>query len=319
MTEGRTRWLLAVVGAILAVALVVIAQPARIADLVTRADGMGLALAFAGCVLTSALRGVRLAVMLHPRIPARRAFAAVAVSQFAAATLPVRLGELAFVPLLARAGMPGTVTALSWLVLLRALDIAAFVVWAAAAAVWQGASITAGVAALAGGTLAAVLALRSGGALLGRLARRLRHRRVRTRAALRQALAVRREFLRLGRAPWRAVVVVASSLAAWGAIWATSIAALRAIGLAWPARTVLTGVIGASLGASVPLNVFGSFGTLEAGWTAALAASGVAPRDALAPGFVIHAWALVCYGVIAIAGFAVLARSKGTEKASRAR
>lgn len=319
MTEWRTRWLLFGGGAILAVALAAIATPARIVELVAHADGQGLAVAFVGCVLTFALRGVRLAVMLHPKLPARRAFAAVAVSQFAAATLPLRLGELVFVPVLVRAGMPGTVAALSWLVLLRALDIAAFVVWVVAAAVWQGASATAGIAVLGGLMLATFLALGSGGALLGRLTRRLRHRRRRIRSALRQALAVRREFLRLARTPWRALAVVVSSLAAWGAIWATSVAALRAIGLAWSARTVLMGVIGASLGASVPLNAFGSFGTLEAGWTAALAASGVAARDALAAGFVIHAWALVCYGVIAIAGFAVLARSKGTEKASRAR
>ncbi len=69
----------------------------------------------------------------------------------------------------------------------------------------------------------------------------------------------------------------------------------------------MVGVIGAGLGSLLPVNIVGSFGSQEAGWTAALAGVGVEPRAALAAGFACHLWSLAFNVVLGLAGAAALA------------
>ena len=64
------------------------------------------------------------------------------------------------------------------------------------------------------------------------------------------------------------------------------------MGLEWPPDSILLGMIGAALGASLPLNAVGTFGTQEAGWAAALATVGVPAKAALAAGFASHSWSV---------------------------
>jgi len=306
VSGGRARSsLLGLAGLLLAIALVVLASPGKILALVGTAQLEGVALALLwGCGVLLA-RSVRLAVLLAPNLPVGRAAAVVAVSQCAASVLPLRLGELALPPLLELAGVRGLVRGLAYAVLVRLLDVAALVVWAAVAVLTLGASAATGavLAALLAAVVAAmVLALR----LLPALARRWRRAGRARRAAVRQLLQVRRELRVLRRRPARAVVAFATSVAVWGALWGLTASLLTAMGRHWPAPAVLAGVVGAAVGSSLPINAVGSFGSLEAGWTAAAAAFGVPAAQALADGFATHLWSLAFSLLFAVPGLAFL-------------
>jgi len=312
-------WLLGGAGLVVAVALALVATPARIWGYAHHAAWPGPAVAFAWALLTTTARGVRLSLLVGRRTTVDRAVAAATVAQLAVATLPWRLGELALVPALRAAGLPGSLRAISVLVVTRVLDLATLLVWGVAAAVLLGAPIGLAPFALLGLAGAVWLAWRAGSALLARLAGGWRRAPGRRRSLLRQALQARRELRRAGRSPVRFGGAVACSLLAWAGVWGLCVALIRAMGLDWPAGAVLLGVIGASLVAVVPVNAVGSFGTLEAGWAASLAATGASAGEALASGFAVHLWSLLFSVLLGgLAGIWLAAR-RSTTSASHGR
>lgn len=290
---ARASWWLAALGAALAVGLLMVAQPAHVLDLLWRARWEGLLLALLGTSAIFAIRGWRLALLARPHLPVRRACVVVALAQVANGVLPLRLGELAFLPLLQFAGVPGTLRGLSLLVLGRVLDLAALLVWMVVAAALIGGSpaiALIGLAILLPGFVAGAI---FGLGWLRRVARSWRRRPGWRRRVLLQLLRVRQELTLLARSPTRAGGSVLLSLLLWGAHWGTTIALLRAMLLDWPPGPVLVGVAGGALGSSLPVNPVGNFGTQEAGWAAALAGVGVPAQQALAAGFACHFWSLV--------------------------
>jgi hypothetical protein len=295
------------VGAVLALGLLLLAEPANVVALARRLTWRGMAVSFAWSCMVLACRGARLSLLSGGRLTRTDGSAAIAVGQFAGAALPMRLGDVVLFMVLQSAGLPGAVRGASFVVLLRALDVAAVLTWAAVVGVWLGAS---GVVAAAGLTVVALLIVLVAARLLRlplQVVRRLRHRRGWLRRALGQALRVRHELRLVARSPLRVAAVVALSLLAWGGIWASTVAMLHGMGLHWPVRSVLLGVVGATLGAAVPINAVGNFGTLEAGWTAALVSVGVAPADALTAGFATHVWSLAFSFALFCAGAGWLA------------
>jgi uncharacterized membrane protein YbhN (UPF0104 family) len=142
---------------------------------------------------------------------------------------------------------------------------------------------------------------------LRRAARRWRRAGGVRRRTLRQLLQVRRELREAARSPLRAAGALLLSVAVWGGIWLYTTALVRAMGLTWPAAAVLLGVVGGAVGGALPVNALGSFGTQEAGWTAALAAVGVPAADALAAGFAAHLFSLTFNAVLGALGAACLA------------
>ena len=298
--------------------LALIATPERIWEYACQVSWPGPAVAFAWAVLTAVARGVRLSLLLGRRTSVDRAVAAATVTQLAVATLPWRAGELALVPALRAAGLPGTLRAISVLVVIRVLDVATLLVWGVAAAILLGASL--GVAPVALLTLvgAAWLAWRAGGALLTRVAGGWRRVAGLRRATLRQALRARRELRQAARSPARLGGAVFCSLLAWVGVWGLCVALVRSMGLDWSAGAVLLAVIGASLAAVVPINAVGSFGTLEAGWAASLAATGASAGEALASGFAVHLWSLLFSVVLGgLAGLWLAARPPTTSTSER--
>lgn len=268
------------------------ARPGQVLELARRTSPQSLAAAFGWATLVLLLRGVRLALLAGGRLGVGRASAVIAASQLPVTVLPMRLGELAFFPALRAAGVRGGVRGLGFLVLTRALDISGLLLWALAVGLWMRVPGLAAAAMLAAGAAGAVyLLLRASGAAR-RLLLRARRGRAWRKHILRQGIRVRREFLRIARSPWRAAAVAACSLGTWGGIWQLTVALLRGMGLAWPADSILLGVVGAAMGASIPLNAVGSFGTQEAGWAAALATLGVPAPAALAAGFASHSWSV---------------------------
>ncbi|MEP0773780.1 MAG: flippase-like domain-containing protein, partial [Acidobacteriota bacterium] len=299
--DRQRAWPLLLLGLVLAVGLLAVARPQHVVQLAIRAQPSGLAAAFAVTAAVAALRGLRLKVVVGRSLGALRALAVHAVTQFAAAVVPMRLGEAATLPLLHRAGVPGLLRGVSVVVTVRLLDLLALLVWATVAGLWLGAR-----GALAGTALVIVAATVLAVAavvqrFLAAAARRYRHASPRWRRVLRQALQVRAELKRLVATPGRAAAAMALSLAAWGGVWWVTVLLLRAMGLVWPAATVLWGTLGATLGAALPLNAVGNFGTLEAGWTAALTALGIPASQALAAGFATHAWSLLFNAALAAA------------------
>ncbi|MDD5562252.1 MAG: lysylphosphatidylglycerol synthase domain-containing protein [Thermoanaerobaculaceae bacterium] len=309
----RASWWLGGAGLALALALLGAAEPREVVALAAHARWPYLAAAFAlTCVLT-AVRGLRLRLLAGRELRPLRAAEVAAAAQLANAALPLRLGELAMVPLLQAAGVPGTVRGLSVLVVVRVVDLLALVAWAALAGGLAGGSPAAAVVTLV--LLAGILAAgwAAGVRTLRRLALAWRRRPGWRRRSLAQLLRVRRELRRLARSPLRGGAVAALSVAVWGGIWGVTWALVRAIGLDWAPLPLLVGVVGAGVGSSLPVNFVGSFGSQEAGWTAALAGVGVEPRAALAAGFACHLWSLVFTLALGLAGTVGLAaRQPGT-------
>ncbi len=307
--------ILILLGVALAGGLLYRSRPAAIAELLQRTDGRGVAVAFALMVAVLVLRATRLVVLLGGRIGLAAATGVTGVAQLASAVAPLRLGELAFVPLLRRAGVPGTLRALSFLALGRLLDLGAILLWAVVAALGAGRSPADALLVLACATAVGAAGLAAVQRLLLRVAHPWRRAGGLRRRILAQALRIRAEIGLLRRQPMRGVLAAALSFAAWGGVWALTTVLVHAMGLTWTANAVLTGVVGASLGASLPVNAAGNFGTLEAGWTAALAAAGVPAAEALPAGFATHLWGLVFNVALGTASVLLLVRRHGPRDA----
>lgn len=299
-TGWRRAWPLLLLGLLLAVALFVVASPGRILELAAQARLTGLAAAFLVTAAVAALRGVRLCVVVGPSLGTLRALGVHAVTQFAISVVPMHLGEAAILPLLHRAGVLGLLRGLSIILTVRLLDLLALLAWATVAGAWVGArGSTAGLLLV---TLAVVIlaAAALGERLLELLARRFRHASPRRRRVLGKLGRVRAELRQLVATPGRAVAAITLSFATWGGVWLATLLLLRAMGLHWPAASVLWGTLGATVGAALPVNAAGNFGTLEAGWAAALAALGIPTSEALAAGFATHAWSLAFNALLAV-------------------
>jgi hypothetical protein len=304
---ARASWWFGALGAALAVGLFLVAEPASVLALAARTRPACLLAAFLGTLALVVIRGARLSLLAGRALPPARGAAVAAAAQLASGVLPLRLGELALVPLLQAAGLPGAIRGLSLLVLTRVLDLGALLAWAVAAAAIVGGTPAVAVVGLAilllGFPLGAAIALR----WLRRVARTWRLRRGWRRRVVLQLLRVRRELTAAARSPARACGSAVLSLAVWGAIWAVTLALLRGMGLPWPPGRVLVGVVGAAVGASLPVNSVGNFGTQEAGWAAALAGAGVGAQQALAAGFACHLVVLVLSVPLGLGGAAYLA------------
>ncbi|MBZ5589955.1 MAG: flippase-like domain-containing protein [Acidobacteriia bacterium] len=288
----RASWWLAGVGLIIAAALLLVAQPGDVVGLAGRARWPGLLTALGGTAVAMLLRGLRLSLLAGRRLRPARATAVAAVWQLASGVLPLRLGELSLIPLLRAAGLPGTIRALSVTVLARVLDVLAVLMWAAFGTAAIGGRPLLAIAAVGVVAVLLTFAWIVGGRALRWLGSRWRKRKSWRRRMLVQLLRARKELLQLARTPAQAFASLLLSVLLWGVIWAVTATLLRAMALNFPPFLVLLGVIGAAAGSSLPVNAVGNFGTQEAGWAAALAGAGVAPRSALAAGFACHLWGL---------------------------
>jgi len=308
--RGRASWWLAGAGLSLALVLLLIAQPGDVIALARRAGWAGIVAAFVGTGVAMLLRGARLSLLANRRLGAWDATAVAAASQLATGVLPARVGEIAIVPLVRAAGMPGAIRALSLVVIMRVLDVSAVLIWTAAGAAALGRQPSVAVGAFVALALLVALAWILGVRGLRWLGIRWRNRKGWRRGVLLQLLRVRRELVLLARDPARASLGLLLSVLLWGVIWGVTVVLLRSMALDWPPLFVLLGVVGAAFGSSLPVNAAGNFGTQEAGWAAALAAVGVAPRSALAAGFACHVWGLLFTFVYGVGALAYLAASR---------
>jgi uncharacterized membrane protein YbhN (UPF0104 family) len=305
--KRRVAWLVALTGLALAVALFVAARPGSVVELLRRSHPRGIALALAWAVVVLLLRGARLAVIAGGALPFPRALAVTGVVNMAAAALPLRAGDLSLIPMLRVAGVRGTIRGISFLVSLRLLDVFGLLFWVVVAAAllggrygWAALPLAAAPVVAAGAYVAALRLLRG-------VARRWRCLGGWRRRALAGLLEARRDLREAARSPLRSTAALLLSIGIWGGIWLLTVALVGAMGLAWPPAAVLLGVLAATVGAAIPVNAVGNFGTLEAGWTAALVSLGIDPAGALAAGFATHLWSLVFSAALGVACLALLA------------
>jgi uncharacterized protein (TIRG00374 family) len=292
-----------IVAAVLVAAVLAIARPATVWQLLSDSDPRYLALAAASAGAALVMKGARLIALVGPgRLGVVSSSSVAAAAQAAALFAPARLGELALPWLLHRVAGRELAAGLGTLLATRALDLAALGVWTGLA-VLAVSGLDEPLALL----IAAVLVVPSlvlplSLAMIERLVVRLvAPRGLRGRRWARRVRRLSRAVTELGGRPLRLAVAALASLAMWAWLWALAWFLLAAMGYRWPVAEVVAGSAGASLSNLLPINVFGNMGTLEAGWTAAFVALGYPLDIAAATGLASHLWALLFaagYGAI---------------------
>jgi uncharacterized protein (TIRG00374 family) len=297
----------------LIVAVVVVARPQAVWELLRATEGRGLVLAVGAAAAALVLRGARLALLLPPAT--LRPLSAVVIAgaaQAAALFVPARAGELALPWLLSRVARREGAAGVGTLLAARALDLAGLGVWAGVALVavcgldQPLALVGAGALLLPALLLPRCVAVadRLAQATLGRGGTRARSWAL-TVHRLAESISV------LAQRPGRLAAAAACSLAMWAAVWAMTWLLLAAMGFVWPLPMVVAGSAVASVANLLPLNLIANLGTLEAGWTAAFRALGIPLAEAAATGVAAHLWALVIAAAFGAVAWAVVLVTPG--------
>jgi uncharacterized protein (TIRG00374 family) len=292
----------------LGVAVVVVAGPQRVVDLVTTTRWEPLAAAFAAAVVAVALRGLRLALVLPPdALSIGRATLVVAAAQAAAAFVPARLGELALPWLLIRHADRTPAAGVGALLVVRALDLAGLAIWAAVALAVVGHDVSPAILGAAMFLALPPLLLPWSIRLMDKISLRwlapYAGRRRRWAHRIRQ---LRREIQDQQRRPRRLASAFAVTIAIWGCLWFLTAMLLVAMGQTWPWWTVVAGSSAASAAGILPFTAVAGIGPLEAGWTAGFVALGVPLEIAAATGLTCHLWSLLFVAILGAAAWLAL-------------
>ena len=303
-----------VVGAVVAVALVAavlyLARPGTVWELLTTGDPVLLVLAMGAAGAALVMRGVRLVALMPPgELRIGESTIVAAAAQAAALFAPARVGEFALPWLLRRVTGRDLAAGVGTLLAARALDLAGLGLWAgwAIIAIWGWTEPIALMVAVA--LVAPPLMLPATLRMIHRLALRcLAPRGRRGRRWARRSRRLVAGVTELQRRPGRLAAAVVASLAMWACLWALAWFLLAAMGYRWPVAEVVAGSAAASLSNLLPVNVIGNMGTLEAGWTAAFTALGVPVSVAAATGLASHLWALLFAAVYGAVAWVVITR-----------
>ena len=284
-----------VVAAVLLTAVLILARPAEVWELLRATDGLLLLTSVTVSAAFLAARGLRLRLLVEgDGLSWPRATLVAAAAQAAALFAPARTGELALPWLLDRNTGRGFTSGLSTLLAARTLDLATLGLWCGAAVLaargfaepW---ALLISVLLVAPSALLPLTLAAAEAVALRLLAPRGQGGRRWTRRIRR----VRREVQDLLHHPIRLVTAVVVSLVMWGLQWSVVWILLAAMGHRWPPTTVVAGASAAAVANVLPFNLVGNLGTLEAGWTTAFTALGVPLRVAAATGLAAHLWGLV--------------------------
>lgn len=329
-SRKRRRWWFAALATVIVLAAIVgFSRPETIAQVLDSIGWSGIAIIVVLYSITQILRTARIWYLLPARYrPSFRiVLAIVAVHQCLNHLLPVRLGEASFPLLMKRYAAVPAAPALSLLLVMRLQELVVLVIFFAGALVLHLLKTTGD---LPIGLLLAISAL---GVVGLALAFRLLPAFLRVGSAI-----LRRPRLLPSFGPFKARI--ASFLDQVGTEWTAPVSPYRR-GLAWCltiaiwfntcfislqgmrlsgfkisyVETVLGSTI-ASLSYVLPINAFGGFGSLEAGWTFGFAALGFDPRGVLAVAFVLHVLLLLLLIVSALIAWTWL-QSAGARNGER--
>ncbi len=286
----RFRWkaLLLVLGTALAVALFLVAQPKAVLELFTGISGPTLVLAFVLHLAIVGTRAWRLKLLSARTLGVASAFFLFTASQAVSSLLPWRLGEMVLPPL-ARWTMRSKLSqGAFWWLAGRFFDL-----WSLAVAVAVLALLGLVPLALVFPAFFLLLFLAfAAWASAHRQTWRVVVRWLPTRRLVRGALRMRRLLVDLGHRPAVVAASFALSLLAWALIVSFTAVLCRGMGASLSLGQVLLSVLGATLGAAIPIAGLGNLGPLEAGFASALTLTGVPTAQALSLGFALHFWTL---------------------------
>jgi uncharacterized membrane protein YbhN (UPF0104 family) len=110
-----------------------------------------------------------------------------------------------------------------------------------------------------------------------------------------------------------------ASFVIWGSLFATYWSLLRSMEFSqYNFPQTVVGSTAASLSNALPVNSFGSLGTLEIGWTAGFSFIGMTLEESVASGFAIHFWLILFTSIWAIISYQYLSvRSRNSEPAEK--
>lgn len=299
---ARARKLLVacLVSVVVLTAIVMLANPAELERTFVAIGWSGVLQLGMICMTTQVLRTCRFAVSIPEakRPNLGRLFGIVSIHQFLNHLLPARLGEVSFPWLLGRHSRNSKVSGLSVLLVVRMQELLTLAVLFVCVLplVMAGENKTAFLALWGGGVTVLLLVLNSmlPGllALLSRLLRRLPldpvSRPARLVARAREVAEAVETELRVRVPVKRQLLTFALTIGIWLTTFLLSYRAMRLSGIHVDYPQTIIGSSMSSLSNILPLNSFGSFGSLEVGWTFGFKLVGVMPREALATGFVLH-------------------------------
>ncbi len=110
-----------------------------------------------------------------------------------------------------------------------------------------------------------------------------------------------------------------ASFAIWGSLFGTYWYLMRSMGFSqYSFPQVVVGSTAASLSNALPVNSFGSLGTLEIGWTAGFSFVGMTLEESVASGFAIHLWLILFTSIWALISYQHLSsRSQISDSAEK--
>ncbi|MBA2743872.1 MAG: flippase-like domain-containing protein [Chthoniobacterales bacterium] len=323
----RRRWIGTALATIAALVIVVwFSRPSTIAQVAESIGWSGAFVILALYLIMQVLRTARIwCALSEPERPRfGTVFAIVAIHQCLNHLLPLRLGEVGFPFLMKRYGGVPAANAISLLLVVRLQELLVLALLFAGAVVTHiffsinrlPASWLIAVAVMAAIALAALfwsvpLVLARSSARIRRLQSFPGHIATKVRLA---------DFLDRLRTQWTARVSPARRALAWlltVAIWMTSffasMEALRFGGFRISYAETILGSTIASLSHVLPVNAFGSFGSLEAGWTFGFAMLGFEAKGILAVGFVLHLLTVFFLAALSLLAWVSLPRANRAE------
>lgn len=320
-TSRRSFLIKALIGGAITVGLVLFllryVQLDKLGQMLANPDWYYMAQGFALWLLLYLVRTVRF-VLLAPRTPYLTMLCIASVHNFLLRLLPMRTGDLSYAFLLRRAGTAGLGQGLLGLLLLRLLDATTVVVLFGVALVmhqgsyqwdrWLGVGVAGGAAVL---FIAVVLnlgrMLNLGLAMASWLARTTglaaRPRVEATLARIADAVASFAET-----SPWVILQVSGVTVVVWLLTFGAFFSIMRAFSMPVGfSQTVLGATAGVVVG-FLPVGGLGSFGTLEAGWTAGFTAVGLQLEDAALSGFGVSLTTFAYASLMGLLGWIGLSR-----------
>lgn len=284
-------------------------------DVIKNADMNLIAACCATYLVSNYFKMLRFGVMLRNHgIPFMDLYTITSYHNFFNQIMPARTGELTFVYYLKKIGAVGVSKGLHILVVTRVYDfivISAFFIGSIIIYFGARRSTALVIAGLCFFILSVVILFNlkwiviSFGALFRAVTKKLR---VQEKKIIEKILGkldtIVDEFssFKTGR---YVPALAATSVLTWSALYFLFYLSIRSFGIEIDPVQSVAGSTGGVLTNVLPINSFGSFGTLEAGWTGGFMLVGMSEHDAIFTGFGYHAIsffasaiiALFCYGV----------------------
>lgn len=289
MSFRGSRWLLAATGTLIAALLLLHARPAAILSYLKATGKIALVIAFGLHGALLALRSWRLRLLSRGELSFFPAMLLFSTVQAASALLPWRLGELLLPPLAKAALNSRLAESAFWWLGGRFFDL------------WSLAALTALASIL---RLIPTMALPPAFFLLAfltlvwytapaRLPWRWLSRLAPSQRWVRGFSRFHYALTNFQKERGLQVASLALSLGGWLLVAAYTDILASGMGISLSNRQVFLAVVGAALGAAIPLAGVGNLGPLEAGFASALSLGGIPMQKALALGFALHFWTLL--------------------------